>query len=625
MKHLLEPLARQALEAFKTQHPALQAMEADEWQALLTQHLRLETPKHAHHGDYALNISFLAKPTKQPPPVLAQAFSPLLAQAWGPLAHSVEPLAGFINLKLSPQALLSTLLPTAQGQQQAGANTSLAHQRVLLEFVSANPTGPLHIGHGRWAALGDTLRRILQHNGAEVACEFYVNDYGQQMTQMANSLWRRCLETLELAPWPVQSEADKAAGLKFPFYPGAYVAELAQAFLTEAPGNKALIQHTFEAHGAVGLETLSDTSLLKTLRLYSRNAMLAQQQALLQRFGTHFDTWFFESTLHEDNRVVSTLERLNASGYTANEEGALWFKSSALGDEKDRVLVKTGGNYTYLAADIAYHDDKFLRQNGHFNRLINIWGADHHGYMARIKAAAQALGHNPHQLEILLGQLVNLVVGGEKTRMGKRKTMHTLEDLVDEVGVDATRFWLVSRSADTALEFDVDLAASASDENPVFYTQYAHARCCGIVRMATEAGVDRDTGAPTTPRFTPQQVAAYAANLTPAQWEADLLAPLQTPTAKDPEAKAHAVARELVFLLNRFEEKVNDAGRVLAPQIVVRYAMELAAQWHSFYSACRVLSEADTPTLARLVLVQCVQRTLAQALALLGVSAPSSM
>lgn len=587
-------------------------LDTQAFSTLIDTHLKLERPRHADHGDYAVNVSFLAKAARLAPPVIAQTVANALPAFEG---VSVTVVAGFINLRLADSLLLAELLPLVQGKALAGQNTSLADERILLEYVSANPTGPLHVGHGRWAALGDSLRRILEHNGASVCAEFYVNDYGQQMTNMANSLWFRCLERLDLAPWPTPVEGEP-----FPYYPGDYVVTLAEQTLAHTTHQQA-IEQAFQQVGATRLETHEATHpLLATLKTLARDAMLALQQQLLERFRTRFDVWQLETDLHTHGLVAQGLEYLKASGSTYEADGALWFKSSELGDEKDRVLVKADGSYTYLTADVAYHDLKYRRAE-HFNRYIDIWGADHHGYIPRMKAAIQALKHPVDQFEVLLGQLVNLVVDGTKTRMGKRKTMLTLEDIIDEVGVDATRFWLVSRSADSTIEFDVDLAASNSDENPVFYTQYAHARCAGIMRQATQASTPTEH-APQgqAPRFSPEAVAAYVQQLTPEQWASQLMRPLQTE-----QPKAYATVRELILFLLGFGDRVADAGRCRSPHFIARYALDVAGQFHSFYGACRVLCADDQQALARLAVVQSLQLTLAQALDLLGVSAPDSM
>ena len=571
-------------------------MTLEDWQSHTRENLRLERPRHAEHGDFSVNLSFLARTARKAPPLIAQQVASAL-----PSDFHVEVVGGFLNLRLSAEQLASALLPSFQAEQ-VGKNHSLKRERILLEYVSANPTGPLHLGHGRWAALGDSLARILEANGAHVLCEFYVNDFGQQMTNMANSLWFRSLEQLGLGALP-----EPVEGEKYPYYPGQYVVELAKAFLTE---HEDWTRERFAQEGFTRLET--DLDLLKT---YSRDAMLTLQQQLLQRFGSRFDLWSLESDLHQQNLVEPVLDKLKASGHCEERDGAVWFKSSELGDEKDRVLVKSDGSYTYLTADIAYHGIKLGRSintssgEQSVTKLVNIWGADHHGYVARVKASMQALGYNPEALEVVLGQLVTLKINGEKARMGKRSKMLTLEEIVDEVGVDATRFWLLSRSADHTIEFDVDLAASATEENPVFYTQYAHARACSICRMVQSERAEVP--------LTAEQIKVYQAEASVNGLVQDLFDPL--------DEAALSKLRELILLLDSFEQKVQDAGRLLAPNVIARYVMDLAAQFHSFYNVCRVVTTTSQTTLGRLMVIEAVRRTLAEGLNLLGVSAPESM
>ena len=608
MKSALHHLLIQTLLPLKTSFPACLDLSTEDWQSIISQGIKMEQPKHREHGDYAVNISFLARHTKIAPPLIAETLLPHLHIT----GFTATAIGGFINFKATETSLLEVLLPTLQADQKAGQNNTMQNERLHLEFVSANPTGPLHLGHGRWAALGDSLRRIWQHNGATVVTEFLVNDYGQQMTNMANSVWFRALEALKLAPFPTPVEGEK-----FLYYPGDYVTDLALEYLEEDHHAQA-ITYVFEQEGAKRLEQLPSQELLFELRNISRNAMLKLQQDLLKRFRTPFDIWQLESHLHQSGVVEETLERLKSKGVTFEEEGALWIKSTEAGDDKDRVLVKSDGSYTYLTADVAYHNNKFNRTE-QFTSIVNIWGADHHGYVSRITAAMQALGHDPKRLVIILGQLVNLVVEGEKTRMGKRKTMLTLEDVIEEVGVDASRFWLVARSADSTIEFDVDLATSASDENPVFYTQYAHARACGILRNAFNKIVDLESGEESPTRFNKNDYEAFKKNITAKQWEELLLKPFEgTP-------QAYNKVRETVLLLVSFTERVEDAGRVNAPHLIARYALDLSSDFHSLYAACRVLCDDPQQALARLLLVDVLRLTLAQALDLLGVTAPEQM
>lgn len=630
--------------------PDLNALAFDP--ALLAS-FKLERPRNPDHGDYAVNVSFLARHTKMPPPAIAevlakhipavQAALPLssgrVAVAERPTPYELTVVGGYLNFKLSDALLQDVLLQLLQ-TEAPGRNESLASEKILLEYVSANPTGPLHVGHGRWAALGDSLVRIFRHCGAFVTPEFYINDFGFQMEKLALSVWWRSIELLKnegaLTP-AIPVAQDILQGRELP-YPGEFVIELAAGYLQDAAQRQAMladwtlyaphylsVQEASTSHSPMSpdITTLPEWGASIKARIIEVMAplILKMQQALLDTMRVTFDVWTSEKqTLHDSGAVEKALETLKAMGQTYEDEGALWFRSSQFGDEKDRVLKKSDGSYTYLAADIAYHHEKFLRHtpNGStYNRILNIWGADHHGYIARMRGAIEALGHNPNHFEVLLGQLVNLLVDGERTRMGKRRKMLTLQDVVDEVGVDATRFWMVAKSADTTLDFDVDLAASASSENPVFYVQYAHARCCSIFRNATESAPNIDTGEMAPPLISPDALAAYEQSLTPEQ-----LAPLfQSLT----ESKDQGVLRTLLLQLDGFELLVQDAARLRSPHFITQHMLDVAAHFHSFYNVCRILTPDPTLTQARLMLIRAIQKNLAQALALIGVSAPEKM
>ena len=606
-------------EALQKAAPQLNNLPVDD--ALLSS-LKLERPRNPEHGDYAVNVSFLARSAKMAPPQIAEIIS----------RHFVEPslqltaLGGYLNFKLTDAVLAQALACVIQ-LEKPGANQSQADQSILLEYVSANPTGPLHIGHGRWAALGDSIVRILRHCGAMVTPEFYINDFGFQMEKLALSVWWRAVELLKnegVLPG-VQADADLLAKRELP-YPGEFVVELAQEYLSDPAQREAVLQDWRayqECQSCSDITELPDWASIKQ-RIIAVVAprILASQQELLEKIHVHFEVWTSEKkALHDSGAVEKTLQRLAANGFTYESEGALWFSSSQFGDEKDRVLRKTDGSYTYLTADIAYHDDKYSRTDAsgkpRYNRILNIWGADHHGYIARMRGAIAALGHNPDQFEVLLGQLVNLVVDGERTRMGKRRKMLTLQDVVDEVGVDATRFWMVSKSADSALDFDVDLAASASSENPVFYVQYAHARCCSILRNAVEAAPDVSTGEMKQPYVQADELERH---------ELEISAQALTPLFESlPDDKAKTVLKALILHLDSLEDVVKDAARLRAPHFIAQYAMDLSANFHSFYNVCRILTPEVEVTKARLMLIRGIQKTLAQALELLGVSAPDKM
>jgi arginyl-tRNA synthetase len=565
--------------------------------------LKLERPRNPDHGDYAVNVASLAKVLKLAPPSIAQTLSTHLeAQTdW-----HISVIGAFINLTIQPglmaHALHQVLLDAS------GTNPTMAGQVISLEYVSANPTGPLHIGHGRWAALGDSLRRLLERAGAEVRAEFYINDAGAQMNNLARSLWWRCQMQLNPAVSFPAKPADPVA--PYPYYAGDYLIPVAQAFLAEDPD-------AFNGINPTGPDEQSD--LFADLRDFARQQLFALQQATLNQLHVRFDRWISETALYQQGEVESTLSRVMATGYTYEEDGALWLKTTAFGDEKDRVLRKQDGSYTYLTPDIACHMNKWEHKPAPHapavTQMVNIWGADHHGYMARMQASLTLLGLPPDALRIVLGQLVNLVIDGEVTRMGKRRTMVTLQDLVDEAGVDATRFWMVSKSADTTLDFDVALATSQSSDNPVFYAQYAHARCCGIIRNATEPAFNRETGDPQPPLLT--NWPAYRQAVTP-----EALAVLWT--SLDNADQQHAV-KTLLLRLDSFTDVVADAARLMTPHLVARYTLDLAGDFHHFYTHCRVLTDKPAITQARLLLIDAIRQTLASALDLLGVSARERM
>lgn len=594
--------------------------------------LRLERPRNAEHGDYAVNVSFLARVAKMPPPQIATALIRFLPDDD---ALSVSAIGGYLNFTVRERLLREALAGIARATAP-GRNDSLQAERVLLEYVSANPTGPLHIGHGRWAALGDSLVRIFRHCGAMVTPEFYINDFGFQMEKLAISLWWRSVECLkEEGALPGITPTDDLLQDRELPYSGEFVTELARMLLNDVAYQQAILDDWAlyrQATGAgaeQGQINISDLpaweeTIKARLIGIATPRLLADQRGLLDTMRVYFDVWTSEKqAMHESGAVAKTLAALCEKNWTYTEEGALWFRSEAFGDEKNRVLRKTDGSYTYLTADIAYHHDKFLRRapDGQpYTRILNIWGADHHGYIARLRGAIAALGHDPDRFEVLLGQLVNLVVDGERTRMGKRRRMLTLQDVVDEVGVDATRFWMVSKSADSALDFDVDLAASASSENPVFYVQYAHARCCSIIRNALEPAPNVDTGEIQPPVADAAAFEHDVQALTP-----DALAPLFDALPSEGTPSPRTVLKTLLLRLDSFEETVKDAARLRAPHFLTQYMLDLAAQFHSFYGVCRIITPDAEITRVRLMLILSIRKTLAQALDLLGVSAPERM
>lgn len=549
-----------------------------------------EKPKNPDFGDFAVNVSSLSRELKKAPPVIAQEIAanimatPFLCarskkseQASlftrsliiSPKNFEVTVVAGFINFKVQENVLFEVIKEILEKGKTFGSSDLGRGKRVNIEYVSANPTGPFHIGHGRWAAVGSALANVLRFSGYDVFEEFYINDAGAQIGKLGKSLELRVKE-------------QKGEKVEYPedWYPGEYLVECAKKYISEG----------------------SDEDYAS----YAKREMLNLQKALLERFRTHFDLFFSETSLYENDEVDECVKKLEKSGKLYEKEGALWFRSTDFGDEKDRVLKKANGDNTYLTADIAYHYNKFERG---FDTLINIWGADHHGYIARVKAAMEALGKDSTRLEVLLGQLVNIIQDGEAVRMGKRKKMVTLDELIDEVGVDATRFWMLMRSIDTTLDFDIDLAKSQSDQNPVFYVQYAHARCCSILRRALEVRLDTETGCEIDP---------YLAG---AEFESYLKNPLFVRLC---ENSCESVKR-LVLKLEEFKAIVESAVRLRAPYLLCKYVMELAGDFHHFYNFNRVLSDDKEATLSRLCVVESVRSVMKNALDLIGVEAVEKM
>ena len=485
---------------------------------------------------------------------------------------------GFINIRLSAAALQRILRVAREQGRDFGRVDLGTGKRVQVEFVSANPVGPMHVGHGRWAALGDSMARVLAHAGWNVEREFYINDAGVQMEIFAKSVAARYLELC--------GEADVV--FEGNWYQGAYITDIAR-----------------EIYSAEGV-CWFDSDAIERESHFKEQAyaqVLEHLKHVLSGMGVEFDVWFSERTLHEPGADgVTAIERgitaLRDAGYIYELDGATWFRSTDFADDKDRVLIKADGEYTYFAADIAYHKNKFDRG---FDRVINIWGADHHGYVARMKAACSALGHEG-QLDVVIGQLVNLFRNGEAVRMSKRTgEMVTFEELLDEVGADAARYWFLRRSTDQPVDFDIELARTQSADNPVFYVKYAHARICSIIRKAT--GNEFAEG--------PVTAAALAAEFVPG--DADL-----SPLTEDAELA-------LMRKLSEFAEVVEAAARDLSPHKLTRYAEELAAQFHQFYTLCRVMTDDPALTTARLYAVDATRSALEAVLGLLGVGAPERM
>ena len=523
----------------------------------------IERTRDSRFGDFASNVAMtLARPLRRAPLQIAQAIARHTVLEGVVGSVEVAP-PGFINLKVSDDWLREQIgVVSAAGDRYGQARAPIT-KPILIEYVSANPTGPLHVGHGRWAALGSTLANLLKWAGTPVRQEFYINDAGNQMLNLGRSVLYR----LEGRSIPTGDEGSN-------FYGGASIQDVADR-AREAIASE--------------LEGLDEDGKIARLTAFARDFYLAAQKQTLARLRVHFDTWYSETTLHSSGEVERTLDRLKASGDVYEQDGALWLRSTAHGDDKDRVVIRDNGLPTYLAADIAYHADKLARSGG---TLLNIWGADHHGYVARIQAALVALGNPPGACEVLIGQLVSLFRDGEPVRMSKRTgEMVTLDEVIDEVGPDAARFYLVMRGADTPLDFDLTLARQETADNPVFYVQYAHARICSILRNADEVGLSGDTGAIEVSR---------------------LVAPDE---------------RQLLLMIAAFPDEVRTAAQAREPHRIARYAQDLAAAFHQFYTTCRVIqTEQRELSLARLALAAATRQTLACALeGILGVTAPAKM
>ena len=546
--------------------------------------LPVERPKNPEFGDFAINVSSLARVAKIAPAAIAASVVDFIDKE----ENDYNVIGGFINFKAGENLLADSLIEILRKKENYGRGENVKSEKIILEYISANPTGPFHIGHGRWAAMGSVLANLLKFYGHEVYQEFYINDAGSQIQKLGNSLKIRVRQELgEDVDFPTAEEERKN------YYPGDYLVPVAKAFIEEYSETLRSAQNDVDK---LDLQVYCD---------FAKEYEEKVQRDLLDRLHVKFDNFYSELSLHNSGKVSYYVEKLKESGKIYEKDGATWFKSSDYGDDQDRVIKKVDGSNTYLTADIAYHADKLERG---FDRMIDIWGADHHGYIPRVKASLEALGYNPERLEVLLGQLVNLVINGNEVRMGKRKNMVTLEDLVDEVGVDATRFWMSMRNIDTTLDFDIELAKTNSDENPVFYVQYAHARACSIIRNAVNDKVDTETG-----KMIPAilSVGEFDKLIESADLKTLVL------TIKD--------ARKLILKLEDFKNLIVTSARDRQVYTICRYVQDLAAEFHSFYNSTRVITDDIELTKSRLVLVWAFKTVLANALRLLAVSAPEKM
>ena len=533
----------------------------------------LERPKDESHGDWACTIAMrLAKQALKNPREIAQIVIDHIPA--NELIDSCEIAGpGFINFRLSNASFQQIVSEVRSQGADYGRSTLSEPVKVNLEYVSANPTGPMHVGHGRWAALGDATARVLRHAGYDVDEEFYINDQGNQMNVFGNSIVVRYQQLLGQ-----DVEMPEAC------YGGSYIKDIAQAII-DVDGDKWL--------------TADEDERLVNFRERGYQMMLDTVKATLSSFGTNFDTWFSERSLFVPNEEGKTkqqlaFEAMDAKGLLYESEGATFFRSTDFGDDKDRVLIKANGDLTYFMSDVAYHYDKMQRGYTH---LIDIWGADHHGYIPRCMAMMAAWGY-PGALEVMLGQLVNLLRGGQPVRMSKRTgEMVTFQELIDEVGVDATRYLMLSKSADQSIDFDIEVAKKQDSSNPVYYVQYAHARICSILRKAAQSE-SQDTD-------------AVAAGLGLDGADLSLL--------------THESELALMKKIADFTDLVAGAARDRAAFRLTHYAQSLASLFHGFYTNCHVIVEDEPLMRARLALCDAVRINLAQALDLLGVSAPSHM
>ena len=526
--------------------------------------VRLERPRQAGHGDWATNIAMqLAKPFGIKPRELADK---LINKV--PLGEIVEKAEvagpGFINFTLASNWITETVKSTINQNENYGRVNSGKGRRIQVEFVSANPTGPLHMGHGRGAAVGDITASILDFAGWDVEREYYINDAGLQMELLGKSAQSRYFDALgrgDEAPMPEDG------------YHGDYMTDIARSFV--------------EKYG----DELAKRPMEETAEFFSVETGKIVTEMIrkdLEEFGVTFDVWFSEKSLYDNGQVEPAMEELKKRDFAYEEEGALWFRSTLFGDDKDRVLIRTNGVPTYFTSDVAYLKNKYDRN---FEKLIYVWGADHHGYVPRLKSVNKAFGHPDDAVDVLLIQMVNLLRDGKPVQMSKRAgTIITLREIMDEVGVDATRFFFVMRRCDSTLDFDLELAKKATSENPVFYVQYAHARICSIYRELEERGV-------ALPR-----IEEFDVSLVTDQSEINL-------------AKA----------ISRLPEEVEKSADEFAPHRIAYYATELAEAFHSFYNSQRILGVDEPVMKTRILLMEAAKITLKNVLGLLGVSAPEKM
>ncbi|MBS5367991.1 MAG: arginine--tRNA ligase [Longibaculum muris] len=520
----------------------------------------IEIPKDKAHGDYSSNIAMqLTKVLRRNPREIAQGIVNAIDKDMGNIDHVEIAGPGFINLFLKKDAMTSILKEVLQEKEHYGETDFGQGIKYNIEFVSANPTGDLHLGHAKGAAVGDSICRIMSAAGYDVTKEYYINDAGNQITNLALSLYARYLQALG-----IEKELPEDG------YYGKDIIDIAQKIKDEF-GDK--FQHVDEKEAIAYFRKIGTEHELQKIK------------DILKEFRVVHDVWFSETSLYEENKIEPTIQKLKDQGYTYEAEGALWFKSTEFGDDKDRVLIKSDGSYTYLTPDIAYHLNKLDRG---YEYLVDLLGADHHGYINRMKAAIQALGYNADQLNIDIMQMVRMVENGEVVKMSKRTgNAVTIKDLIEDIGVDATRYFFVSKAASSPFDFDLGLAKSQSNDNPVYYAQYAHARMCSIERQAKQVQID---------------------------------------VADHFELLVHPKEIELVKHINEFRNEIIESAKQRSPHKITNYIQKLAQLFHSFYNDCYVIDEENKELSSqRLALVKASQMTLKNALNLVGVSAPEKM
>jgi|TARA_B100001079_G_scaffold144259_1_gene123551 arginyl-tRNA synthetase len=554
MKNIIRKLISDALD---------KAAKSGELELSILPEILVEKPKDEKFGDFSTSVSMmLAKSERKKPRDIADVLCRHLKNGDSQVSSVDIAGPGFINLKMAPSFFLTRLMKVAELGDKFGSSDAGKGKKVLLEFVSANPTGPLHVGHGRGAAVGDMLGRLLKKAGYDVSTEYYINDVGNQMNTLGRSTWSRYRELL---------------GIKEEFspdnYQGEYIKDIAQGII--------------DKHGKEFLDKQVD-EVLPFFRKYSLDSILSGIRNDLSEFGVEFDRWFNEKSLYDDQLVDTAVNWLRDKKHIYDKDGAVWLNSSAFKDEKDRVLIKQSGEKTYFCSDIAYHKNKIDRG---FEWIVDLWGADHHGYVPRMNAVLEAMGYNKDVFKVMLVQFVALKRGGEKVSMSTRSgEFETLSDVVKEVGVDATRFFFLMRSSDSHLDFDLELAKKESPENPVFYIQYAHARICSIFRKANDEGLSL-----------------------PSISDIDL-----SPLADEEEFS-------LIKKILAFTETVDKSAELLEVHRIAFYLQDLVAAFHGYYSRHRVVSEDVPLSLARLFLMDCLRTTIHNGLSVMGVSAPEQM